>query len=664
METLSASNNHDSKAASDDKISVSSFIRVIVIRRILVNDMPHDIGDKAKADEYIKDLMTKMKDLNDSMQSATHKTLSHLLNGSISNYLNAWNEQDDIPKTLETIFNKLILTQFIAQYQNITTYKTKDNHNENNNNNNHNNNKYYYQDLVFNMKDLMRIVFAFLDYDDTLQGDLLNCSVVCSHWLYHVYNRPLYAIGAFDKLVEDTAIYDVEKNDGDSGMIRMWQRLGKLKSVGFYFNEKEAAPNQLLLNKLSNLHNIEKLYGRCMTKHLGIFETIVSQSKEKLEQFSFRIKLRPEKENVLSPIILPNVKNLRISCLYFYIIWSNKCEKLELHWAKIIGQKWCDFVIKNCDCSNIKSLSISWENFVKKDFINNKEGEKLLKQLAEQFVNVKDFSIEIYDECEQVLLLFCKYLKSIIEKNNVRIKLSFDDMFNSPDEFDKLIETIKEINIGNKIYKIDFNMDGGSKKMGAMFDRVQQLSKLSMSSLEWMSITHWRSISLDSGIKLIVDEMNELEFESLKVFEYFGFQTDDSTMETVNEILGIPFEKWSKNKLYVIANFSPNYQDDEDESLLFHQFCQKVFDLMIKHEIAINITLQLYKMADESKYQEYYNIYLSYFKEKEILKNYKSPQCCQYCVPLVSPKISSKWDNEQNLGEFVVQSAIKNKSFN
>ena len=54
------------------------------------------------------------------------------------------------------------------QYHNIITYKSK-----------HMDQKYY-QNLLFNIKDLMCVIFEFLNYDN----ELINCSLVCSHLLY------------------------------------------------------------------------------------------------------------------------------------------------------------------------------------------------------------------------------------------------------------------------------------------------------------------------------------------------------------------------------------------------------------------------------------------------------------------------------------------------
>ena len=52
----------DGKMAHNPKIGASTFVRVIMIRRILVNDMPNIMNDNGR-DEYIKSLTAEIKDL-------------------------------------------------------------------------------------------------------------------------------------------------------------------------------------------------------------------------------------------------------------------------------------------------------------------------------------------------------------------------------------------------------------------------------------------------------------------------------------------------------------------------------------------------------------------------------------------------------------------------
>lgn len=124
----------DASIESEPKIYAPTFTRVIVLRRILVNDMTNvtDNNNNVNNDGYIKVLMTEMKDLNDSMQSSVYNTL-HLLmsNNGIKKYFSSWDEQDNNPSIIEIIFNKLILTRFVNEYQDVTSYKSKNTVNNN-----------------------------------------------------------------------------------------------------------------------------------------------------------------------------------------------------------------------------------------------------------------------------------------------------------------------------------------------------------------------------------------------------------------------------------------------------------------------------------------------------------------------------------------------------
>ena len=646
----------DSRTTSDDKTNGCSlsFIHVIIIRRILVNNMTQSIHSNDDSDEYIKRLVSEIKDLdNDSMKSKACETLSQLITkDGIKSYFNSWKEKDNNSHIIDIIFNKLILTKFINEYGNIIRYKSKDSKDK----------QLYYQDLVFNMKDLMCSIFEFLDYDIYMKGDLLNCGLTCSHWLYHVYNTPLWKILAIDTLVRKTLSYHDEKknneNKNDKSGLRMWSRLTKLHSFDFvYFYGVKKPPSQLLLNKVSLLKNIKKLNGVCKIQHLALLKTIIGQCREKIEHYSLHMDYGlKEENNVLSPLILPNALYVEISSLYFYIVWSNKCQTLTFWMVRNIDKKWCHFVIKNCDCSNIKCLNVDGKTFLEEDFITNnkyedEEAKKLLKQFAQRFVNLKDFTIQLSYEFDEVLSLFCKYLKPIIDKNNVAIKLVSNDEDFPAAEFDKAFKCIEESNIGSKIYKLSFNLDGTTKQMNSIFNSIK---KDFIANVEWIELSNW-----DSNYNvLIVNYMNQMVFESLKVFKYVDIDMQsEEYMGQLNKILEMAFDKLTKSQLYIIVDFSPDFVDVSCLEKEFTVFCQKIFNLMIKHEIAIKISLKLYGVSEQSKHDQLDNIYHLYFNQETILKDYKQPQCNKYCVPLTIPKMLFTWNSEKRTSKMLVMSA-------
>ena len=646
----------------------SSFIRVIVIRRILVNDM-NMVHGNIDGMEYIKHLMAEMTDLDDSIKSKIYKTLSVIIkNNGIKTYFDSWKEKDNNPHTINIIFNKLILKQFVNQYHNIMTYKSKSDDDEN---------EHWYQDTVFNTVDLMCSIFKFLEYDDMMKGDLLNCSLVCSHWLYHVYNTciPFCDISfVFMRLLRNTLCYD---HDTDSSVLRMWQRLTKLKSVFLSFGTRnyEASQYQLLLNKLSSVKNVTHLEGECRLKHVPTFKKIVKQWQETIENYSWKVDFMINsndhelEKNVTSPIMLPNVKYMSIFHLYFYVIWTNRCEKLGLLCMHDLDKQWCDFVIENCDCSNIKSLHLSEaryqyigreNDFINRDNGNHEEEKQSLKGFVQQFINLKNFIITFYKRCDKLLLYLFIYLTPIITKNNVNIELDFYDVGFLEAEFNKVLKFIQEQNIGNKIRKIDFDFDDTftKEKIHSAFEAIKQVC---ICSIEWISIRAWESCSN----RLIVSDMNKMSFQSLQVLEYYHHHSK-SGMESLCNILKMDFNKLSKCKLYIIADFEADFPDD-DGGFLFATFCQQVFDLMTKYEIAIFIVLSSLSIPTKSKYDEYYNIYLAYFNENRILKNYKQPQGNKYCVPLEKPQITFTWYNVAKwvkMAKMVFKNARKSDNFN
>ena len=57
-------------------------------------------------------------------------------------------------------------------------------------------------------------------------------------------------------------------------------------------------------------------------------------------------------KNQLSPLILPNAKEIWMHALYFRIVWSHRCENLYLYNIEI-NKDFCDFISDNCDCSGV-----------------------------------------------------------------------------------------------------------------------------------------------------------------------------------------------------------------------------------------------------------------------------------------------------------------------
>ena len=143
---------------------------------------------------------------------------------------------------VEKIFNGIILTndKLSQLYQTITTY------------NDNSNSKY--QLSVFNTNDLMCYIFHFLDHGPNFDGDLFNCSLVCSYWLYHVWNpNSLYFVN-LDKLFKN-----FHKNIASQ---RQWQRIisARMVTLNLSDNSWYTNLNDKMLSRLLMFTKIVKLH--------------------------------------------------------------------------------------------------------------------------------------------------------------------------------------------------------------------------------------------------------------------------------------------------------------------------------------------------------------------------------------------------------------------
>ena len=77
---------------------------------------------------------------------------------------------------------------------------------------------------------------------------------------------------------------------------------------------------------------------------------------------------------------------------------------------------------------------------------------------------------------------------------------------------------------------------------------------------------------------------------------------------------------------------------------------------MIKDEIPIDILLKIRGIPPGAK-SKHNDVYLLHFNQQTILKNYKEPQCNEYCLPLLIPQISSTWIDKEQCRAFRVKSA-------
>ena len=165
---------------------------------------------------------------------------------------------------------------------------------------------------------------------------------------------------------------------------------------------------------------------------IAIIKTIMSKSRYNIEWCDIKVHVK-NKENQLSPLKLLNAKYIRILDSYFYRMWSNRCKSLALNSFKITPT-WCNFVVKNCDCSNV--ISLNFGQYI--EFDEQSINQVILKQLILKFTNLQQLILGF----DLKVLLFLYVLKDIFLNCNVKVELIL--LFISAGEYnyvkDKIID--------------------------------------------------------------------------------------------------------------------------------------------------------------------------------------------------------------------------------
>ena len=198
---------------------------------------------------------------------------------------------------------------------------------------------------------------------------------------------------------------------------KIWQRVVNARSVIVEYPMSHIVPGKYLLSQILMLGNIEHIQCNLFPDDILIVKAIMQQCKNNIKSCDFLIK--SHKTDILSPLALLNAKKIRMNSLYFYIIWSHKCEKLYLNNIQRIDNKWCKFVIDNCDCSGVAELTLDRIQFDSKI-----DKVLILAKFAQQFKNVTKVNILFRNEKEfEKILLFWQLLESVIDTNDVIVTL-------------------------------------------------------------------------------------------------------------------------------------------------------------------------------------------------------------------------------------------------
>ena len=154
------------------RVIVPSFIHLFVIRRILCK---YQQNSRKKISNLLNQHFKPI-----CKHKAARFILLRLVNNELKKYMKQWYKEKD-SKIISMIFNQIILTQYHKAYAKLTKYNYKQHKKS-----------AYYQSALFNTADVMCNIFQFLNFkrlnkynSSVNHGDLVNCSFVCTHWLYH-----------------------------------------------------------------------------------------------------------------------------------------------------------------------------------------------------------------------------------------------------------------------------------------------------------------------------------------------------------------------------------------------------------------------------------------------------------------------------------------------
>ena len=429
------------------KVEAPSFLRLFVLRRILEKHLAN-YNHKEK-DKEIQELANVFGYSGvPHTQDKVIEIVTRLIEDGITIYMNKWYNEKEQFGIIEMIFNQIISKKFAKEYNDSNTYGG----------NNCNS-------LIFNSSDLMCNIFHYLTYGNRFNGDLLSCSLVSSHWLYHVWNiNSVYFVNLTD-LVESTLIFSKQQSQikNNYNVARMWQRIVNARSI---YLDGGSSVDPLVLDKISMLGNVVTLNATFTIPSIGILKVLMLRCREKIQNCKIQIiadgsdpimAMPSKQENELSPLYLVNAQYISIDDLYFYRIWTNKCRQLVLR-LKNMSKQWLEFVIQHCDCSNVTGLQLCLvrDNGIEID-------EMILTRFASKFSGLQYLTVvfsDMFDDFDHSILLLWELLTPMIKKHNGTIEMILDDFRElSQDASSLLQDTIEKQHL--KIDKITIKRENG-----------------------------------------------------------------------------------------------------------------------------------------------------------------------------------------------------------
>ena len=310
---------------------VPRFIRLFVINRIISKYLRRKDIDSNKAP--LRLLVAQLNDKEIDHEIA-HTILSRLIQDGIETYMKKWYNEKEQATVIELIFKNIILVQFGKEYQQLTSYY-----------NDSDNDEQQYHCQVFNNDDLMCQIFGYLTFQKGFLGQLYDCSLVNSCWLYHIWNTKLiYGKYNLDHFMIKTRDLNQENinnnNNNNTNVLRCWERLINLKHITLWAaNDVRPKEHNLFFSRLSMLRNIKKIECHCDPTQIATIKVRMQQCSKNIIVFDVQIDGYSRNPGpVLSPLKLPNANNITMHDQYFYTTWTNKCDKFKINHK--INERW------------------------------------------------------------------------------------------------------------------------------------------------------------------------------------------------------------------------------------------------------------------------------------------------------------------------------------
>ena len=384
--------------------------------------------------------------------------------------------------------------------------------------------------------------------------------------------------------------------------------------------------------------------------HVPIIQAIMQVCKDKIKWYN--IIMQAPGENKLSPLFLPNAEYISMNSLYYYIKWTRKCHTLLLDRFEFISENWCNFVINNCDCSNIKVLkflfdvSFSFSDDMEDDPKLLEKYKLVLQKLALKFTNLKQFSMFFLEGCDLGVLTFWQLLEPIIKANNTSVELETSSILSSTN-LNKMIDIIDKSDLTIDKIKVAI-----SERFRTNNSKVQSIGKLICNpSLKHLILVDGLHMTKSEGLSYMINYISNTylsnmntAFKLLNIIEIEG----NAKVDVIKDLLKMKIITDKRIFVY-IKHLQNHYRGNANDFFgpffpSFGKLCQSIYELLINKQIPISINYQMTfrDVEDQADFIQKCNLlFLSHFEEKKLLEEYKQPQCDEMiCTPLTKPQAS------------------------